>query len=222
MIEVSGLGKRFGTRTAVEDIGVTFPAGTVTALLGLNGAGKTTLLRLIAGLEQPDHGTVTVTGPLGVHIDAAGLDPRHTVWRHLTWRAALAGLSTGAVGAALTRAGMLEQRHRRIADLSLGARQRLAIAGALLGDPNALIFDEPLNGLDVPGILWFRDLLRCLADDGRCVVLATHLLGEVVHTADRVTVLHGGRIAVSDALADLVPDGTDPQRWLEQTLMAAA
>ncbi|BBX15914.1 multidrug ABC transporter ATP-binding protein [Mycolicibacterium duvalii] len=222
MIEVCSLGKRFGTRPAVDDISVTFPAGTVTALLGLNGAGKTTLLRLIAGLERPDRGTVTLAGPLGVHIDPAGLDPRHTVWRHLTWRAALTGLPTDAVRAALTQARMFDHRHRRIADLSLGARQRLAIAGALLGDPDALIFDEPLNGLDVPGILWFRDLLRCLADDGRCVVLATHLLGEVVHTADRATILRDGRIAFSGSLADLVPGDTDRQRWLEQTLMAAA
>lgn len=222
MIGVSRLGKRFGARAALEDVSVTFPAGTVTALLGLNGAGKTTLLRVIAGLERPDAGTVTVTGSLGVHIDPAGLDPRHTVWRHLTWRAALIGLPPDAVRAALTRAAMFDHRHRRIADLSLGARQRLAIAGALLGEPDAVIFDEPLNGLDVPGILWFRSLLRHLAGDGMSVVLATHLLGEVVHTADRVVLLQDGRVGLAGAVTDLVPTGSDPQHWLEQTLVAAA
>lgn len=221
MIEVSRLGKRFGTRTALDDVTVTFPAGTVTALLGLNGAGKTTLLRVVAGLERPTGGAVTVTGTLGVHVDPAGLDPRHTVWRHLTWRAALNGLPIHAVHDALSEADMLGQRNRRISGLSLGARQRIAIAGALLGNPDALIFDEPLNGLDVPGILWFRNLLRRLADQGKAVVLATHLLGEVVQTADRAAILVDGRIEVSGALGDLIPDGADRQHWLEQTLVAA-
>ncbi|MGE2731725.1 ABC transporter ATP-binding protein [Mycolicibacterium vaccae] len=222
MIEVAHLAKRFGPRTALDDVTVTFPAGTVTALLGLNGAGKTTLLRVIAGLERPSTGTVRVSGTLGVHVDPAGLDPRHTVWRHLSWRAALTGLPAAAVHAALAEVGVAEQRGRRIADLSLGARQRLAIAGALLGDPAAVIFDEPLNGLDVPGILWFRNLLRRLAEQGKAVVLATHLLGEVVHSADRATILVAGRIDVSGPLGDLVPAGADHQHWLEQTLVAAA
>lgn len=222
MIEVSHLAKRFGRRTALDDVTVAFPAGTVTALLGLNGAGKTTLLRLIAGLERPDSGTVAVSGKLGVHIDPAGLDPRHTVWRHLTWRAALSGLPTDAVRSALSETDMFEHRDRRIAALSLGARQRLAIGGALLGDPAALVFDEPLNGLDVPGILWFRNLLRRLANEGRSVVVATHLLSEVVHTADRATILVDGRVDVSGPLSDLVPDGADRQHWLEQTLVAVA
>ncbi|MGE2833605.1 ABC transporter ATP-binding protein [Mycobacterium sp. SMC-4] len=222
MIEVSHLDKRFGHRAALDDVTVTFPAGTVTALLGLNGAGKTTLLRLIAGLERPDRGTVAVTGSLGVHIDPAGLDPRHTVWRHLAWRAALCGLPNDAVRSALAEAGMLAHRNRRIAALSLGARQRLAIAGALLGDPAALIFDEPLNGLDVPAILWFRNLLRRLGKEGKAVVVATHLLSEVVQTADRATILVDGHVDVSGPLSDLVPDGTDRQHWLEQTLVGAA
>ncbi|MEZ0338599.1 ABC transporter ATP-binding protein [Mycobacterium sp. pV006] len=221
MIELSRIGKRFGPRTALDDVTVTFPAGAVTALLGLNGAGKTTLLRVIAGLERPTGGTVTVTGTLGVHVDPAGLDPRHTVWRHLTWRAALNGLPADAVRDALSEADMLDRRSRRICDLSLGARQRIAIAGALLGDPDALIFDEPLNGLDVPGILWFRNLLRRLADQGKTVVLATHLLGEVVQTADRAAILVDGRLEVAGALGVLVPDGADRQHWLEQTLVAA-
>ncbi len=227
MIEIIGLTKAFGAHRAVDDVTVTFPGGSVTALLGLNGAGKTTLLRAIAGLDRPDGGRVTVCGQrpsgdprlVGVHLGPGALDPRHTLWRHLCWVAALAGIDTARVRETLAETGLSAGGAERIGSLSLGARQRLAIAGALLGEPRALLFDEPLNGLDVPGIIWFRGLLRRLADRGCTVVVATHMLGEVVLSADRITVLDRGRLRVAGALCDAVPADGAAQEWLESTLM---
>lgn len=229
MIETSGLTKSFGSRLVLDGVSVELPAGTVTALLGLNGAGKTTLLRLIAGLDRPDRGAVTVNGrapggdpeQVGVHLGPGALDPRHTVARHLRWLAALAGAGVDRVTDVLEETGLHAQRRERIGALSLGARQRLSIAGALLCRPRALLFDEPLNGLDVPGIVWFRGLLGRLSDDGCAVVVATHLLAEVVLSADRVLLLDGGRPRVDGALDHVVPAGREPRDWLESALLGA-
>lgn len=232
MIEITGLVKRFGVNVAVDDVTASFPAGTVTGLLGLNGAGKTTLLRLIAGLDRPDNGSVTLCGKpiqdhaepvrtLGVHFDPTAMDPRHTADRHLRWLAALGGTAPRRVDAVLTEVGLHELRGRRISNLSMGARQRLAIASALLGDPQVLVFDEPVNGLDVPGILWLRELFRRLVGRGRTVVVASHLLGEVVLTADRLLVLQRGRVKVAGPLVEVVPAGADPRDHLESLLMEA-
>lgn len=226
MIEVNCLTKTFGPNRAVDSVSLTLPAGSVTALLGLNGAGKSSLLRLIAGLDRPDGGTVTVRGRrphgslVGAHLGPDAADPRHTVSRHLRWLAALAGVDADRVEAVLARAELSARRGDRIATLSLGARQRLAIAGALLCRPSALLFDEPLNGLDVPGIVWFRGLLRELAGAGCTVVVATHLLAEVVLSADRVVVLRDGRVDLDGALDAIVPVGSDPRDWLESALLA--
>ncbi len=230
MIEVDGVCKSFGTRHAVRDLTVSFPAGTVTCLLGLNGAGKTTLLRLIAGLETPDSGTVRVDGTrlserqdplrsLGVALGA--MDPGHTVVRHLRWLAALGGIPAGRVDEVLDEVRLGDRRSERIGALSTGARQRLSIGSTLLGDPRVYLFDEPLNGLDVPGIVWMRDLLRRLADAGRTVVMASHLLSEVVLTADRVTMLSAGHIVTDGAIDDVVPSGHDPREYLEDSLIGA-
>lgn len=227
MIETQGLTKAFGGSHALDRVTVTVPSGAVTALLGLNGAGKTTLLRLIAGLDRPDAGTVTVDGRVpfgdpylvGMHLGPGALDPHHTVTRHLRWLAALAGVEAGRVDEVLDEAGLAPLRGRRIGALSLGARQRVAIAGALLCRPRALLFDEPLNGLDVPGIVWFRGLLRRLADTGCAVVVATHLLSEVVLSADRVLLLQYGRVHADGTLAEVVPAGADPRDWLESALL---
>lgn len=233
MIEVSRLHKRFGARQAIDTMTLTFPSATVTALVGLNGAGKTTLLRLIAGLDRADGGAVRVCGRdprsetrptrlLGVHIDPDAMDPRHTVWRHLKWLASLGGVGFERAEAMLAEVGLQAHRSERVAALSQGARQRLAIAAALLGDPAAVLFDEPLNGLDVSGIVWLRMLLRRLADQGKTVVIASHVLGEVVRTADRLVILNGGKLAAAGDLAEIVPAGADPRQWLEQTLLAQA
>lgn len=231
MIEISQLTKSFGGhRTAVDNVTAEFPAGSVTALLGLNGAGKTTLLRLISGLDRADGGTIAVCGRvqsrdprlLGVHLGPDAMNPGHTVRRHLSWLAALSGIGPARVDAVLGETGLLDQRTVRIGRLSLGARQRLAIAGALLGEPRALLFDEPLNGLDIPGIVWFRCLLRRLAAAGATVVIATHLLGEVVLTADRIALLVNGRVRTLGALEQLIPAGQDTREWLEATLLECA
>ncbi len=222
------LTKSFGGRRAVDGVTAEFPAGSVTALLGLNGAGKTTLLRLIAGLDRPDDGTVAVCRQrrlddprlLGVHLGPDAMNPGHTVRQHLSWLAALSGISPARVGVVLGETGLLDVRGVRISRLSLGARQRLAIAGALLAQPRALLFDEPLNGLDVPGIVWFRALLRRFAAAGAAVVIATHLLGEVALTADRIALLVNGRLEMLGALDQLTPVGEDTREWLEATLLA--
>lgn len=230
MIEIIGLTKAFGGRRAIDDVTMALPAGSVTALLGLNGAGKTTLLRLIAGLERPDGGTVTVGGRrpcgdpqlVGVHLGPDAGNPGHTVRRHLTWLAALAGVTSARVDEVLSGAGLFDARAERLGCLSLGARQRLAIAGALLCEPRALLFDEPLNGLDLSGIIWFRQRLRQLADAGCAMVLATHMLGEAVVTADHIAVIDDGQLRMAGAMAGLIPTGTDAQRWLESTLTECA
>lgn len=230
MIEIRGLTKTFDGCRAIDDVTADFPAGSVTALLGLNGAGKTTLLRLIAGLDRPDAGSVTVCGEpwrddpqqLGVHLGPEAMDPRHTVARHLSWLAALAGIDSACVDEVLADTGLREQRSMRIGRLSLGARQRLAIGSALLGEPRTLLFDEPLNGLDVPGIVWFRTLLRRLADAGCAVLVATHLLGEVALTADRIALLVDGQLRAVGELLQLAPADADPREWLEATLLECA
>ncbi|OBF37830.1 multidrug ABC transporter ATP-binding protein [Mycolicibacterium peregrinum] len=233
MIEVRGLTKAFGNTPALTDVSASFPTGTVTGLLGLNGAGKTTLLRVIAGLQRVDSGTVTLCGNpidhcaepmrmLGVHFDPMAMDPRHSAQRHLSWLAALGDVARGRIDDVLALVGLTELRHRRIAQLSMGARQRLAIASALLAEPRALIFDEPVNGLDVPGIVWLRELLRQLAAEGRTVVVASHLLGEVALTADRLLVMERGRVAAAGSLDEILPAGADPRQHLEALLLRMA
>ncbi|MCV7279808.1 ABC transporter ATP-binding protein [Mycolicibacterium flavescens] len=229
-IDAVGVTKSFGRRRAVDGVTVSFPAGAVTALLGLNGAGKTTLLRILGGLTRPDTGTVTVCGtpagadPLlsGFHLGPAAMNPGHTVHRHLRWLAALSGIGDARIDEVLAETGLNDHRAQRIAGLSLGLRQRVAVAGTLLADPPTVLFDEPLNGLDVPGIVWFRSLVRELADRGRTVVVATHLLGEVALTADHIVLLRDGRVHATGDLGQLTPAGADTREWLESTLLECA
>ena len=159
---------------------------------------------------------------LGVHLGPDAMDPRHTVMRHLSWLAALARIGSSRIEETLADVGLHDLRSERIGQLSLGARQRLAIAGTLLAEPQALLFDEPLNGLDVTGIVWFRSLLRRLATAGCTVVVATHLLGEVALTADRIALLDGGRLRAVGELRQLTPAGADAREWLEVTLLECA
>ncbi|MGU3649837.1 ABC transporter ATP-binding protein [Mycolicibacterium sp. A43C] len=228
MIETRELAKAFGTKRAIDEVTVDFPPGSVTALLGLNGAGKTTLLRLLCGLDRPDTGTVTVGGrrPTGdprlivAHLGPDALNPRHTVERHLRWLASLMG---GArIDDVLGETGLKSSRDNRIGTLSLGVRQRVSIAGTLLCRPQALLLDEPLNGLDVPGIVWFRGLLGRLAESGCTVVMATHQLSEVVLSADRVILLDSGRLRAAGTLDDVIPAEAEPRSWLEAELTGSA
>lgn len=230
MIEIDCLAKSFDGRTVIDDLTLSIEPGTVTALLGRNGAAKTTLLRLIAGLDHSDRGTIAVCGRavgaepyptrlLGVHLGPEAMDPRLTVGRHLQWLGVLADTPKRRVAQVLAEVELSDQRNTRIATLSTGARQRLSIAGALLADPPVLIFDEPINGLDVPGIVWLRTLLRGLARAGKTILTTTHALSEVVAGADRIVVLERGKVTAAGALRDVVGPDVDPCAHLEAILI---
>jgi ABC-2 type transport system ATP-binding protein len=215
MITVSGLTKKYGDRTVVDDVSFTLEPGTVTGFLGPNGAGKTTTMRMMTGLVAPTAGSAVVDGRLyvelpnpgaviGTLLDASAVHPGRTGRTHLRLLAQTIGVSVGRVDEVLDMVGLTDAAHRRIAGYSLGMRQRLGIAGALLADPPVLVFDEPANGLDPEGIRWMRDLLRAHAARGGTVLLSSHLLGEVEHTVDRLLVIGNGRIVADAPVAELL------------------
>jgi ABC-2 type transport system ATP-binding protein len=193
-ITVEGMTKRYGRVIAVNDLSFSVRRGVVTGFLGPNGAGKTTALAAIAGLARPTSGRAVVHGSLGVHIEACGAHPGRTARAHLRSLAALAGLPRRRVEEVLDLVGLQDAAGRRAGGFSLGMRQRLGLASALLGDPDVLILDEPLNGLDPRGIRWVRELLRERAAAGGTVLISSHLLAEAEHTVDYVLVLDGGRL----------------------------
>ncbi|MFZ3492483.1 ABC transporter ATP-binding protein [Streptomyces sp. 5.8] len=213
MIESTGLTKRYGDTVAVDDLSFTVEPGRVTGFLGPNGAGKSTTLRMILGLNTPTGGTVTVDGvpfshrPRGLRHVGALLDA-HDVHGGRSARAHLSALARGnrippsRVDEVLREVGLAKAAARRIGGFSLGMKQRLGIAGALLGDPPVLLFDEPLNGLDPEGVLWVRGLFRRLASEGRTVFVSSHMMAEMEHTADRIIVIGRGRLIADASLAD--------------------
>ncbi|BCJ47614.1 hypothetical protein GCM10010168_19720 [Actinoplanes ianthinogenes] len=211
MIEVHRLTKRYGTATAVDDLTFSVRPGSVTGFLGPNGAGKSTTIRMLLALTTPTAGRALVNGrpyrdlrePLrevGALVDAAGLHGGRTAYRHLHWLAAANGLGRRAIDAALGTAGLTTVAHRRVRGFSLGMRQRLGIAAALLGDPATLVLDEPVNGLDPEGVHWIRGLLRGLAGEGRTVLVSSHLISELALVADRLLVIGGGRLLADDTV----------------------
>ncbi|RFS86048.1 ATP-binding cassette domain-containing protein [Actinomadura spongiicola] len=215
MIVVEGLTKRFGEKRAVDRLSFTVRPGVVTGFLGPNGAGKSTTMRMIVGLDRPDAGSVLVDGrpyaelsaPLrtvGALLDAGWARPRHSARTHLRWVASLNGISPGRVDELLRLVGLGEVAGQRVGTLSLGMRQRLGMAMALLGDPRILLFDEPMNGLDPEGIRWIRQLLRQFATEGRTVLVSSHLLSEMAITADEVVVIGAGRLIASGPTAEFV------------------
>ncbi|GGI45198.1 ABC-2 type transport system ATP-binding protein [Agromyces flavus] len=212
-IEITGLTKRFGAVTAVEDLSFTVAPGRVTGFLGPNGAGKTTTLRLLLGLERPTAGTASIGGaryrdlprPLetvGAALDAA-FHPGRTARNHLRVMATAGGIRRNRVDAVLAQVGMSEFADRRVGGFSLGMRQRLALATTLLGDPRVLVLDEPINGLDPEGIRWIRGFLRSLAAEGRTVLVSSHLLSEVQQSVDDVVIISRGRLVKAGSLAEL-------------------
>lgn len=214
-IEVRGLTKRFGPVSAVNDLSFAVQAGTVTGFLGPNGAGKTTTLRMLLGLVTPTAGTATIGGqryaeltdPLrrvGAVLEASNFHPGRTARNHLRVLCAAAGLPDGRADATLAQVGLTEAAGRRVGGFSLGMRQRLGLAAALLGDPGVLILDEPANGLDPEGIHWLRGFLRHLADRGRTVLVSSHVLAEVAQTVDEVVIIAGGRLVADAPLHQLV------------------
>ena len=213
-VEVVRLTKQFGAVCAVDDLSFTVDPGVVTGFLGPNGAGKTTTLRCLLGLVRPTAGHTLVGGrpyrdldrPLtavGAALEAASFHPGRSARNHLRAMAAAAGLPAGRVDEVLRMVGMTEYADRRVGGYSLGMRQRLGLAQALLGDPAVLVLDEPANGLDPAGIAWLRGFLRALAGEGRTVLVSSHVLSEVQQTVDAVVVLAHGRLVTSGRLADL-------------------
>ena len=213
VIEVRQLTKRFGAVTAVDRLSFQVAAGTVTGFLGPNGAGKTTTLRMLLGLVRPASGQAIIRGQryadladrrkVGAVLEASGLHPGRTVRDHLRVRCAAAGIARPRIDAVLEATGLGGLAGRRAGSLSLGERQRLGLAAALLGDPEVLILDEPGNGLDPAGVAWLRGLLRGLAGEGRTVLVSSHLLAEVAQTSSQVIVIDRGRLIFSGPVSQL-------------------
>src|SRR4051794_5553465 len=214
-IEVAGLTKRFGEVLAVDDLSFTVDEGRIVGFLGPNGAGKTTTLRMVLGLITPTAGHATVLGhayhtlddpshTVGAVLDGGMLHPGRTGRNHLRALARAAGIADARVDELLALVGLSEAANRRAGGYSLGMRQRLGLAGALLGDPRVLVLDEPANGLDPQGIRWLRDFLRRLAAEGRAILVSSHVLAEVAQTADDVVVIHKGRSIVQSPLTELM------------------
>lgn len=213
-IEISGLTKNFGAFTAVDDLTFSVEPGRITGFLGPNGAGKTTTLRMLLGLVRPTRGTATVDGhpyarlgdPLatvGAALEATGFHPGRSGRNHLRVMAAAAGIPDSRVDQLLELTGIPAAADQRAGGYSMGMRQRLALAAALLGDPGVLILDEPANGLDPAGIRWLRGFLRHLSDEGRTILVSSHMLPEVEQTVDDLVIIANGRLVKQGPIAAL-------------------
>jgi len=212
MIEARGLTKRYGDTLAVDNLSFSIAPGKITGFLGPNGAGKTTTMRMILGLDQPTSGSVTINGQpfakaaqpmreVGALLDAKALHGGRSAYNHLLCLAQSNNLPTKRVGEALALVGLTDVAKKRTKGFSLGMGQRLGIAAALLGDPQILMFDEPVNGLDPEGILWIRNLMKALAAEGRTVFVSSHLMSEMENTADHLLVIGRGRL-IADCTVD--------------------
>ncbi|WP_203856849.1 ABC transporter ATP-binding protein [Plantactinospora mayteni] len=219
VIEVHDLTKRYGRKTAVDGLSFTVRPGHVTGFLGPNGAGKTTTLRMILGLDAPTRGTATVGGVpfrshrrglrhVGALLDATHLHGGRSARAHLSALARSNGLPARRVDEVLREVGLTEVAQQRVGGFSLGMKQRLGIATALLGDPPVLLFDEPINGMDPEGVLWVRHLFRRLAAEGRTVFLSSHLMTEMENTADQLVVIGQGRMVAAESLASFAGRGS--------------
>ena len=213
-ISVKGLTKRFGDVLAVDQLDFQVDPGTVLGFLGPNGAGKTTTLRMLLGLVTPTAGTATIAGRpyreladparrVGAVLEASGFHPGRSARDHLRVLATAAGLDPRRVDEVLEQTGLAAAGRRRVGGFSLGMRQRLGLAAALLGDPEVLLLDEPANGLDPEGVHWLRGLVRGLADQGRTVLVSSHVLAEVAQTVDQVVIIDRGRLVAQSTLAAL-------------------
>ncbi|MGI8333818.1 ATP-binding cassette domain-containing protein [Actinomadura scrupuli] len=214
-IEVTGLRKRFGQVMALDGMSFTVSPGQVTGFVGPNGAGKSTTMRVIVGLDTPDEGRASIGGrsyrslrhPLnhvGALLDAAALQPSRTARNHLLWLAHSQGLPATRVDEVIEQVGLRSAARRKAGGYSLGMRQRLGVAAALLGDPPVLMLDEPFNGLDPEGIVWIRGFLRSLAAEGRAVLVSSHLMSEIQDTAGHLVVVGRGRVVADTSVADLI------------------
>jgi ABC-2 type transport system ATP-binding protein len=215
MISITAITKRYGPVVAVDDVTFTCEPGIITGFLGPNGAGKSTTLRMVTGLARPDAGGATIDGRafaelpnparvVGTLLDASAMHTGRTGRATLRIAATMAGVPLSRVQAVLDAVGLNGAAHRRVGTYSLGMRQRLGLAQALIGDSSVLILDEPANGLDPEGIAWIRALLRDFADQGGTVLLSSHLLAEVQATVDHLVVISAGKIVAQGALTDFL------------------
>ncbi|MEV8343256.1 ATP-binding cassette domain-containing protein [Streptomyces niveus] len=232
MIEINELTKRYGATTAVRNLSFTVRPGLVTGFLGPNGAGKSTTLRMILGLNEPTGGSVTVDGRpfrdrprglrhVGALLDASDVHGGRTAAAHLAALARGNRIPRARVDEVLREVGLSAAARRRIGGFSLGMKQRLGIAGTLLGDPPVLLFDEPLNGLDPEGVKWVRGLFRRLAAEGRTVFVSSHLMTEMESTADELVVIGRGELIAAESLADFAARGTRASVTVRTRAMAA-
>src|SRR5689334_4283219 len=232
-IEVAALRKRFGAVQALDGMTFTVSPGQVTGFVGPNGAGKSTTMRVILGLDAPDEGTALIGGqpyralrhPLnhvGALLDAAALQPSRSARNHLLWLAHSQGLSGGRADEMLTLTGLATVGKRKAGGFSLGMRQRLGIAAAMLGDPPVLLFDEPFNGLDPEGTAWIRGFLRSLAAEGRAVLVSSHLMSELQDNADHLVVIGRGRLVADTSVAELLAAASRDRVTLRTTARAEA
>ncbi|MEO9223179.1 MAG: ABC transporter ATP-binding protein [Mycobacteriaceae bacterium] len=220
MIEVRNLSKSYGSTKAVDDLTFSIQPGMVTGFLGPNGAGKSTTMRMILGLDRPTSGTATIDGkayaqlhqPLrevGALLDAKWVHPNRSAKAHLQWMAAANRIPRTRVDDVLALVGLSAVAGKRAGGFSLGMSQRLGIAGALLGDPKVLLFDEPVNGLDPEGIVWIRHFMQGLAREGRTVLVSSHLLSEMAQTADHLIVIGRGRLISNCTTQEFVERASD-------------
>ncbi|GGO11121.1 ABC transporter ATP-binding protein [Microbispora bryophytorum] len=232
-IEVIGLRKRYGRTVALDGMSFTVLPGRVTGFVGPNGAGKSTTMRVILGLDAADEGSALIGGrpyrslraPLcqvGALLDAAALQPSRTARNHLLWLAHSQGLGARRVDEVIEQVGLGAVARRRAGGFSLGMRQRLGIAAALLGDPPVLLLDEPVNGLDPEGVVWIRGLLRSLAAEGRAVLVSSHLMSEMQDMADHLVVAGRGRVVEDTSVADLIAAASDGRVTLRTTARTEA
>jgi ABC-2 type transport system ATP-binding protein len=236
MIEAQHLTKRYGNTVAVDEVSFVVEPGRVTGFLGPNGAGKSTTMRMILGLDAPSSGSVLVNGrpyhersdPLrsvGALLDAKAIVGGRSAANHLKWLADSNGIDRRRVGEVLDTVGLGEVAGKRVGTFSLGMSQRLGIGAALLGDPDTLIFDEPINGLDPDGIVWIRNLMKRLACEGRTVFLSSHLMSEMAQTADHLLVIAQGRIIADASTEEFINQNAARSvrvRAVEQTALADA
>jgi ABC-2 type transport system ATP-binding protein len=232
-IEVTGLRKRFGRTVALDGMSFAVRPGQVTGFVGPNGAGKSTTMRVILGLDAPDAGQALVGGrryqslrrPLtliGSLLDASALQPGRTGRNHLLWLARSQGLPASRADAVLAQVGLEKAARRKAGGYSLGMRQRLGIAAALLGDPPALMLDEPFNGMDPEGIIWMRGFLTSLAAQGRAVLVSSHLMSELQDTAGRLVIIGRGKVIADTSTADLLAAASGDRVMVRTTAPEAA
>ena len=223
VISIRGLTKRFGDVLAVDNLSFAVDEGTVVGFLGPNGAGKTTTLRALLGLITPTSGRATIDGRpyreladpirhVGALLDASGFHPGRSARNHLRVVAMAVGLPAARADEVLAQVGLVDVADRRVGTFSVGMRQRLGLATALLGDPQVLVLDEPANGLDPEGVHWLRGLLRHLADQGRTVLVSSHVLAEIAQTVDQVVIIAAGRLVTQSTLAALTDQAKDAVR----------